>query len=183
MIGVGSALALLMLATPAQAPARAAGGAEASAPADSKAKPAAKPIASAAAIGSKWGIVTSILRSPAHNRAVGGAPNSFHLHGRAIDIARRPGVAHAEIEAAYRRAGFRLIESLDEGDHSHFAFALPGSAPVAEAVQLAATEAIPANPCVAEPSPQGRRRPDRWDGCSTDEEPKPKYRPIEESGS
>ena len=48
--------------------------------------------------------------------------NSYHLVGRAIDIARAPGVSHAVIDAAYRRAGYHIIESLDEGDHSHFAF-------------------------------------------------------------
>jgi hypothetical protein len=53
---------------------------------------------------------------------VGGVRNSWHLQGRAIDIARRPGVSHAEIAAAFRLAGYTLIESLDEGDHSHFAF-------------------------------------------------------------
>jgi hypothetical protein len=77
---------------------------------------------SAAAIGEKWGRVTSTYRSPEHNRRVGGVRNSYHLSGRAIDIARRSGVRHAEIESAYRAAGYRLIESLDEGDHSHFAF-------------------------------------------------------------
>jgi len=30
------------------------------------------------------------------------------------------------IAAAFRNAGYRLIESLDEGDHSHFAFAFTG---------------------------------------------------------
>lgn len=30
--------------------------------------------------------VTSAKRSVAHNRKVGGAPNSFHLRGRAIDL-------------------------------------------------------------------------------------------------
>jgi hypothetical protein len=79
-------------------------------------------IGSAAAIGARWGTVTSTYRSPEHNRQVHGVPNSYHLSGRAIDIARRPGVRHAEIESAYRAAGYRLIESLDEGDHSHFAF-------------------------------------------------------------
>jgi hypothetical protein len=49
-------------------------------------------------------------------------PNSYHLQGRAIDIARRPGVSHAQIAAVLRAAGYNLIESLDEGDHSHFAF-------------------------------------------------------------
>ena len=81
----------------------------------------------AAAIGARWGRVTSTYRSPEHNRQVHGVPNSYHLSGRAIDIARRPGVRHAEIEAAYRAAGYRLIESLDEGDHSHFAFGSAGS--------------------------------------------------------
>jgi hypothetical protein len=82
---------------------------------------------SAASIGSKWGIVTSTRRTREHNRLVGGALNSFHLRGRAIDIARRPGVRHADIEASYRHAGFVLVESLDEGDHSHFAFGATGS--------------------------------------------------------
>ena len=78
-------------------------------------------------VGGRWGRVTSTLRSPAHNRRVGGVPNSYHLRGQAIDIARNPGVSHGEIAAAYRQAGFQLIESLDEGDHSHFAFAGAGA--------------------------------------------------------
>jgi hypothetical protein len=81
-----------------------------------------------AGLGSQWGRVTSTIRSVAHNRAVGGVRNSWHLSGRAIDIARRPGVTHAEIAAAYRNAGYYLIESLDEGDHSHFAFGSGGGA-------------------------------------------------------
>jgi hypothetical protein len=75
-----------------------------------------------ASLGSAWGRVTSTIRSVAHNRAVGGVSNSWHLSGRAVDIARRPGVTHAQIAAAFRNAGYYLIESLDEGDHSHFAF-------------------------------------------------------------
>jgi hypothetical protein len=78
-------------------------------------------------IGSKWGQVTSTYRSPAHNRRVGGVANSYHLSNRAIDIARRPGVSHAQIAAAFRNAGYSLAESLDEGDHSHFAFGPPKS--------------------------------------------------------
>jgi hypothetical protein len=76
-------------------------------------------------IGSNWGQVTSTYRSPAHNRRVGGVANSYHLSNRAIDIARRPGVSHRTIAAAYRNAGYSLAESLDEGDHSHFAFGAP----------------------------------------------------------
>lgn len=76
-------------------------------------------------IGGQWGRVTSTYRSPEHNRRVGGVANSYHLRGRAIDIARRPGVSHSQIAAAYRAAGYSLAESLDEGDHSHFAFGAP----------------------------------------------------------
>lgn len=87
------------------------------------------PISQAARVGAQWGVVTSTYRSPARNRAVGGVPNSYHLSGRAIDIARRSGVSHAQLERAFLQSGYRLIESLDEGDHSHFAFGAPGSAP------------------------------------------------------
>lgn len=73
-------------------------------------------------IAAAFGTVTSTFRTVAHNRQVGGVPDSYHLQGRAIDIARRPGITHAQIAAALRIAGFVLIESLDEGDHSHFAF-------------------------------------------------------------
>ncbi len=85
---------------------------------------------SVAGLGAQWGRVTSTVRSPAHNRRVGGVRNSFHLSGRAIDIARRRGVSHAQLAAAYRNAGYYLIESLDEGDHSHFAFGSAGPARV-----------------------------------------------------
>jgi hypothetical protein len=86
-------------------------------------------LAAAASVGSHWGRVTSTYRSPEHNRQVGGVRNSYHMLGRAIDIARRPGVSHWQIAAAFRNAGYRLIESLDEGDHSHFAFGI-GEGPV-----------------------------------------------------
>jgi hypothetical protein len=77
-------------------------------------------------LGGRWGRVTSTYRSPAHNKRVGGVANSYHMANRAIDIARRPGVSHWQIASAYRAAGYNLIESLDEGDHSHFAFGRPG---------------------------------------------------------
>ena len=79
-------------------------------------------IAGAVAIARKYGRVTSTYRSPAHNRRVGGARNSYHLRGRAIDLVLRRGVSHREVDRAFRAAGYRVVESLDEGDHSHFAF-------------------------------------------------------------
>ncbi len=83
-------------------------------------------LSAAAGMGSSWGRVTSTYRTPKHNRRVGGVRTSYHLSGRAIDIARRPGVTHSQIAAAFRNAGYQLIESLDEGDHSHFAFGFGG---------------------------------------------------------
>jgi hypothetical protein len=85
-------------------------------------------VSAAARLVGAYGVVTSTFRTVAHNRAVGGVPNSYHLLDRAIDVARRPGVTHQQIDAALRRSGYNLVESLDEHDHSHFAFAaLPGS--------------------------------------------------------
>ena len=97
-------------------------------------------VSRAAAVAAGYGSITSIYRSVAHNRAVGGVANSYHLQGRAIDVVRRPGVAHGQIAAALLRAGYRMIESLDEGDHSHFAFASSTAAPV----QVATLPALPA---------------------------------------
>ena len=64
-------------------------------------------LSAAAGMGSRWGRVTSTYRTPKHNRRVGGVRNSYHLSGRAIDIARRPGVSHAQIAAAFRNEGER----------------------------------------------------------------------------
>lgn len=77
----------------------------------------------AARVAAGFGTVTSGFRSIAHNRRVGGVPTSYHLVGRALDVERRPGVSHQMIASALHRAGFVLVESLDERDHSHFAFA------------------------------------------------------------
>ncbi|MCW3797187.1 D-Ala-D-Ala carboxypeptidase family metallohydrolase [Sphingomonas sp. BN140010] len=102
-------------------------------PLTSDRSPAALPVTGALSLSQavlfakRWGHVSSTYRSPEHNRAVGGVPNSFHLSGRAIDIVRAPGVHHYQIVAAFRSAGFRLVESLDEGDHSHLAFAWSGT--------------------------------------------------------
>ena len=52
--------------------------------------------AAAERIAAGFGVVTSTFRTVAHNHAVGGVPDSFHLLGRAIDVARRPGVTHAQ---------------------------------------------------------------------------------------
>lgn len=85
--------------------------------------PSSARVIGAGRIAAIFGTVTSGFRSAAHNRRVGGVPNSFHLLGLALDVQRRPGVSHQTIDIALRRAGLVLVESVDEGDHSHFAFA------------------------------------------------------------
>jgi hypothetical protein len=103
--------------------------------------------ARAARVASSYGVITSIYRSPAHNRAVGGVANSYHLAGRAIDVARRPGVTHFQVAAVLRKAGYNLVESIDEGDHSHFAFSVPGVA-VQAAGAASQPESAPETPKV-----------------------------------
>jgi hypothetical protein len=112
--------------------------------------PVAGDAGSAARLAAVFGTVTSIHRTVERNRLVGGVPNSFHLSGRAIDVARRPGVTHDQIAAALRRAGYNLVESLDEGDHSHFAFA-PATASVAALQPGKANPVVAAKPRVENP--------------------------------
>ena len=50
----------------------------------------------------------------------------YRVDPEIVVIARRAGVRHRQIAAAYRKAGYQLVESLDEGDHSHFAFNFNG---------------------------------------------------------
>ena len=110
--------------------------------------------ASAARLAASFGTVTSIHRTVERNRLVGGVPNSYHLSGRAIDVARKPGITHAQIAATLRSAGYNLVESLDEGDHSHFAFAsataLPASAPNPATRGAAKAKPKPESPLLAD---------------------------------
>jgi hypothetical protein len=107
-------------------------------------------VSAASRLLSAYGVVTSTFRTIAHNKAVGGVPNSYHLLDRAIDVARRAEVTHSQIEAALKRAGYNLVESLDERDHSHFAFAaLPGSAAPAPQPSVAPAPAPKPLPRVA----------------------------------
>ena len=120
----------------------------------SPANDAARNLGTAARVAAAYGTISSMFRTVAHNRAVGGVDNSYHLQGRAIDVVRRPGVLHIQLQTALQRAGLRLIESLDEGDHSHFAFAAAPVPPmnVVTPMGIASSGAVEAPAPTAAPS-------------------------------
>ena len=60
-------------------------------------------------ISTAFGVITSAFRSPAHNKAVGGVPNSYHLQGRAIDIVPSRCYPPPDRRSA-RTAGYNPIE-------------------------------------------------------------------------
>lgn len=71
--------------------------------------------------------VTSMTRCKAHNRAIGGASNSTHLQGRAVDIACNDPADRAALHDALWKAGFRRFEF--SAVHVH-ADMRPGARPV-----------------------------------------------------
>jgi uncharacterized protein YcbK (DUF882 family) len=62
--------------------------------------------------------ITSTLRSPAKNRAVGGVANSYHLTGQARDSVPPPGMSMAAYAAELRRRNPNM-QVINEGDHVH----------------------------------------------------------------
>lgn len=65
--------------------------------------------------------VTSGVRTPERNAAVGGKPNSRHLTGQAIDFVAPSGVSIGDVRNEFRQRGIDLREAIDEGDHFHIA--------------------------------------------------------------
>jgi len=63
--------------------------------------------------------ITSGRRGVAHNKAVGGARNSRHLRGTAVDLVG-PASGLSDARAHARRSA--AVEVLDEGDHTHLAW-------------------------------------------------------------
>lgn len=48
----------------------------------------------------------SAYRSPAHNKAVGGSKNSYHLHGMAFDIPLSNDITREDVHRIAKKAGF-----------------------------------------------------------------------------
>lgn len=61
--------------------------------------------------------VSSFIRSPAKNAAVGGRPNSFHLVGLASDFVLP--AAQRSAFVAWARSAWPNADVVDEGDHIH----------------------------------------------------------------
>lgn len=62
--------------------------------------------------------VTSTMRSPARNKAVGGKANSYHLSGMARDSVPPPGMSMSSYAAELRRLNPGM-DVINEGDHVH----------------------------------------------------------------
>lgn len=62
--------------------------------------------------------VTSTFRTPAHNKAVGGVPNSYHLRGLARDSVPPPGMSMGAYFQQLQRLN-PLLQVINEGDHVH----------------------------------------------------------------
>lgn len=88
------------------------------------------------------GTPTSGTRSAEYNRRVGGATNSYHLVGQALDIAKTAGLTLGKIRKAFTDAGVSIRELIDEGDHFHVAWSR--SASTTKAMAEAAREAAAA---------------------------------------
>jgi uncharacterized protein YcbK (DUF882 family) len=62
--------------------------------------------------------VTSRGRSAAHNRAVGGVANSYHLTDQARDFVPPPGMSMAMLHSRLA-AAMPTLQVINEGDHVH----------------------------------------------------------------
>lgn len=67
------------------------------------------------------GQITSAMRSPEKNAAVGGAKNSYHLKGKAYDIVPPEGMSMDELAAQFQGVP-GVAEVINEGDHVHVAW-------------------------------------------------------------
>lgn len=73
-------------------------------------------------LGSNGVQVTSAARTPEHNAAVGGVPNSEHIpgNGTAYDFKVPPGMTNQQAVARIVASGVPFDQLIDEGSHIHF---------------------------------------------------------------
>jgi hypothetical protein len=61
--------------------------------------------------------INSEGRTPGHNAEVGGKSNSYHIHGRALDVWHNNAATRARLKAFIDKN--TPYEAIDEGDHIH----------------------------------------------------------------
>lgn len=92
-------------------------------------------------------VISSGQRTPAHNAAVGGVPNSMHIPGQAVDFVLPKGMSFDQVKQQFAAAGVPTTELLNEGDHVHWGWGqkssapTSGPAPIQTDVQAAANKA------------------------------------------
>lgn len=114
--------------------------------------------------------VTSTLRSPEDNRRVGGAANSYHLRGQAMDLVPGQGETMAQLESRLRASGKPFSELLNEGDHVHVAW---DGAPVGGAQSQGGGDWWADAPIVEPPAADTARRADPSSNAITVEQVDP----------
>jgi hypothetical protein len=78
--------------------------------------------------------ITSLGRTPAHNAAVGGVPDSMHVADSALDFVPPKGMSLNAFHQKLVDAGLPATELINEGDHFHWGWAPKGqSTPAAAA--------------------------------------------------
>lgn len=98
--------------------------------------------------------ITSGYRTPEHNAAVGGVPNSLHTRGQgqAIDFVPPPGFDINQFRAGLQQRGLPATELLNEGDHIHWGYGPKGRG---TQVAAAAPPAAPGQATVGAPLARG----------------------------
>jgi len=64
--------------------------------------------------------ITSGQRSPQHNAAVGGVPDSQHLDDHAVDFVLPQGKSFSDVQQAFAQSGLPASELINEGNHVHW---------------------------------------------------------------
>jgi hypothetical protein len=72
--------------------------------------------------------ITSEQRTPEHNAAVGGVPDSMHVTGQAMDFVLPKGVTADQVKSQLVAQGYPVSEFINEGDHIHWGWRPKGSA-------------------------------------------------------
>lgn len=113
--------------------------------------------------------LTSNLRTPEHNRAVGGVPNSDHLTGQAADFVPPKGQTMAELATQLKSVGIGQV--INEGTHVHVEWGKGAPKPVPAAnvdpeqyiansyasIEAQSAKDFPDNPVLREQAAQAAR--------------------------